>query len=145
MDMITFEHWLLGVVLLTLCIFIHVFGLILMSRIYFHEDVHRQRSRSILIATFSFAFAAMVIACLHTLQAVIWAFAYLYLKVMPDFHAAISFSIGAFTTYASSGYVIPADFVLLGETQAMNGVMAFGLSTAFLFTLALRLNHKNAA
>jgi hypothetical protein len=145
MDMIIFEHWLLGVALLTLCIFIHVFGLILMSRIYFHEDVHRQRTRSVFIATLSFAFAAMAIACLHTLQAVIWAFGYLYLNALPDFHAAICFSIGALTTYASSGYVIPGNFVLLSETQAMNGVLAFGLSTAFLFTLALRLNHRNPA
>jgi hypothetical protein len=141
--MITFQHWLLGVALLTLCIFIHVFGLILMSRIYFHEEVHRQRSKSIFISTLSLALAALAIACLHTLQAVIWACAYLSLNVMPDFHAAISFSIGAFTTYSSSGYVIPSAFVLLSETQAMNGVMAFGLTTAFLFTLALRLNRDN--
>ncbi len=120
-----------------LCIFMHFFGLILMSWIYFHEEVHRHRRRSIFISTLSLAVAALAIAFLHTPQAVIWAFRYLYLHVMPDFRAAISFSIGAFTTYSSSGYVMPDDYVLLSETQAMNGLMAFGLTTGFLFTLAL--------
>lgn len=141
--MISFEHWLLGVGLLTLCVFIHVFGLIVMSKVYFHETLHYHRKRSILVSTITFSIAALFAACLHTLQAVIWAFGYLYLKAMPDFHAAISFSIGAFTTYSSSGYVIPSNFVLLSETQAMNGIMAFGLTTAFLFTLALQLHRHN--
>jgi hypothetical protein len=141
---ITFEHWLLGVGLLTLCIFIHVFGLIVMSRLYFHEKLHFHRARSIIISTITFAMAALIAACLHTIQAVIWAYGYLYLGAMPDFHAAISFSLGAFTTYSTSGYTIPSDFVLLSETQAMNGVMAFGLTTAFLFTLALRLHPQHS-
>jgi MFS family permease len=136
------ELWFIGVFLLAFCVFVHVFGLITLSRIYFHEAVHRHRRRSIIIATTTFSIAAFAAACLHTIQALIWSGVYLHVGAAPDFYTAVCFSIGAFTTYASSGYIMARDFILLSEIQAMNGVMAFGLTTAFLFSLALRL-HRN--
>ncbi len=138
--MIAFEHWLYGVILLAACLFFHAFGLISLSRIFFHEKIHSQRKRSLLFATVTFSFAAFFAACLHTLQACFWAVFYIQLQAFPNFFAAITYSLSAFTTFGSSGLIIKPEFILLSQTQAMNGVMAFGLTTAFLFSLVLRIN-----
>jgi hypothetical protein len=95
-----------------------------------------------IIATITFSIAAFAAACLHAIQALIWSRVYLRVGAVSDLYTAVCFSMGAFTTYASSGYSMAREFILLRELQAMNGVMAFGLTTAFLFSLALRL-HRN--
>ena len=138
--MVPFEHWLYGVILLAACLSVHAFGLISLSRIFFLEKIHRIRKRSLLFATVTFSFATFYAACLHTLQACLWAIFYLKLQAFPNFFAAITYSLGAFTTFGSSGLIIKPEFILLSQTQAMNGVMAFGLTTAFLFSLVLRIN-----
>lgn len=138
--MIAFEHWFYGIILLAACLFVHAFGLITLSRIFFHEKIHNLRKRSLLFATITFSFAAFFAACLHTLQACLWALFYLQLQAFSNFFSAITYSLGAFTTFGSSGLIIKPEFILLSQTQAMNGVMAFGLTTAFLFSLVLRIN-----
>lgn len=138
-----FILWLSGVSLLAVCLFIHVLGLITVARIYFWEQIHLRRKQSIFFATITFSIAAFLAACLHTIEAGIWSLLYLYVDAMPDFITSVSFSVGAFTTYGTSGFTIAKKFVLLSEIQSMNGEMAFGLTAAFLFTLALRLHHND--
>ncbi len=144
---ITTAHWLihliLGAALLTLCIFIHVFGLIAISRVAFHEEVSRRREQSILFATSTFAVTALAAAALFFIQALLWSGLYLHFGALNSVEHAISFSIGVFTTYGNSGIVLGRPWVLLSEVQAVNGVMAFGITTAFLFNLAKRLQPRN--
>ena len=144
---ITTMHWmthlLLGAALLTLCIFIHVFGLIAISRVAFHEEVNRRRERSILFATSTFALTALAATALFFVQALLWSGLYLHFGAINRIEYALSFSIGVFTTYGNSGVVLGRPWVLLSEIQAVNGVMAFGITTAFLFNLAKRLQPRN--
>ena len=144
---ITTMHWmthlLLGAALLTLCIFIHVFGLIAISRVAFHEEVNRRRERSILFATSTFALTALAATALFFVQALLWSGLYLHFGAINSIEYALSFSIGVFTTYGNSGVILGRPWVLLSEIQAVNGVMAFGITTAFLFNLAKRLQPRN--
>ena len=144
---ITTMHWvshlLIGASLLTLCIFIHVLGLISISRIALHEEIDKRREQSILFATSTFALTALAATILFFIQALLWSALYLHFNAIPSVEHAISFSIGVFTTYGNSGVVLGRPWVLLSEIQAVNGVMAFGITTAFLFTLAKRLQSRN--
>lgn len=135
--------WLWGVLLLAACLFMHVFGLIAISKVYFWEQVHARRKASIFFATTTFSIAAFGAASLHTIQSAAWSLLYIYAGAISDFETALLFSLGAFTTYGSSGFVIGKHFVLLSQIEAMNGVMAFGITGAFLFALALRLHHND--
>jgi hypothetical protein len=137
------SHLILGAALLTLCIFIHVFGLIAISRIAFHEEVSRRREQSILFATSTFALTALAATSLFFIQALLWSGLYLHFGALNSIEHAVSFSLGVFTTYGNSGIVLGRPWVLLSEIQAVNGVMAFGITTAFLFTLAKRLQSRN--
>ena len=144
---ITSMHWMthlfLGAALLTLCIFIHVFGLIAISRVAFHEEVNRRREQSILFATSTLALTALAAAALFFVQALLWSGLYLHFGAINSIEYALSFSIGVFTTYGNSGVVLGRPWVLLSEIQAVNGVMAFGITTAFLFNLARRLQPRS--
>lgn len=143
---ITTGQWLsylfLGAALLTLCIFIHIFGLIAISRITYHEEVNRRREQSLLFATATFSLTALAAVALFFIQALLWSYLYLHFAALSSVEHAISFSLGVFTTYGNSGIVLGRPWVLLSEIQAVNGVMAFGITTAFLFNLAKRLQPK---
>lgn len=136
-------HLLLGAALLTLCIFIHVFGLIAISRVASREELNRRREESLLFATSTFALLVLASSAMFFIQALLWSGLYFHLGAISSVEHAISFSIGVFTTYGNSGIVLGRPWVLLSEIQAVNGVMAFGITTAFLFDFAKRLQPKN--
>ena len=150
MDIVTMEippvvwgtRMVLGCALLTICIFIHTLGLIMIARVATHEKVNFRTVQSTLFATAAFSLCAAGAAFLFVIQAFLWGILYVHLGAINGFEHAISFSIGAFTTYGGSGIVLGRPWVLLSEIQAVNGVIAFGLTTAFLFTLANRIFPK---
>jgi hypothetical protein len=44
------------------------------------------------------------------------------------------YSLGAITSYGGSKFYLEDRWALLGPIEAVNGLMLFGLTTAFLFT-----------
>jgi len=48
---------------------------------------------------------------------------------------AVLFSLGAMTTYGGSGTDLPDHWHLMGALEALNGIILFGLTTAFLFSM----------
>jgi hypothetical protein len=82
---------------------------------------------TVMIATASVLMAA------HTLEVLIWSFAYAIVSAAPDGTNLMDF---AFVNYTTLGYgnVLPLDrWRLLGPMTAMNGVLMFGWSTALMF------------
>jgi ABC-type transport system involved in multi-copper enzyme maturation permease subunit len=79
----------------------------------------------------------------HAIEAAIWAVMYIRLNVLSDFSQAYLHSLGAFSTYGNSGYDLNTKWRLLSQIEAMNGIVAFGLTTAFLYSAA-HLIHQNS-
>jgi hypothetical protein len=77
----------------------------------------------------------LLISVLHGAEAIIWAFAYWLLGALPDTKSAVLYSLGAMTTYGSSGFDLKEHWRLMGALEALNGMLLFGLSTAFLFAM----------
>ena len=80
--------------------------------------------------------ALMVI---HVLEVSVWALAYLLLNATPAGHDVLYF---AFVNYTTLGYgdITPAEgWKLLGPLTAMNGVLLFGWSTAFIYAVLRRV------
>lgn len=69
-------------------------------------------------------------------QAILWGALYVDLGAINSFEHAISFSIGALKTCGGSGIFPGRPWIMLSEIRAVYGIIAFGLTTAFLFTLA---------
>jgi hypothetical protein len=54
---------------------------------------------------------------------------------LPDNKSAVLYSLGAMTTYGHATLFLEDRWALLGAIEALNGVLLFGLTTAFLFAI----------
>ena len=78
---------------------------------------------------------ALILAALHGLDAVLWALAYWGLGALDSFADASVYALATMTTFEIPGLTVLPRFHMLSALQAMNGVLLFGISTAFLFAV----------
>jgi hypothetical protein len=128
--------WVWGLPLIVLTVIIHVLGLGFISRkaILIYSDVMKHRHTTGTFATIMGA-ATLLAAILHGLEAAIWAIAYCAIGALPSSRSAMSYSLGAITTYGHQNLYLEERWQLLGAIEALNGWLLFGLSTALLFWL----------
>jgi hypothetical protein len=78
---------------------------------------------------------AVLLAVLHGLEYAIWAAAYYWTGALDSPSKAMLYSIDAMTTRGASGLFLEHDWRMLGALEAADGMILFGISTAFLFTV----------
>jgi hypothetical protein len=76
---------------------------------------------------------------LHAVEAGIWAISYRFLGAMPDFKAAMLYSLNAITSYGHESLLLESHWQLMGAIEALNGCLLFGLTTAFLFGIIQKI------
>ena len=62
-----------------------------------------------------------------------WAGLFLWLGALPDWHDAMLYSLSAITSYGHAQVFLADRWGLLGPIEAVNGLILFGLTTAFLY------------
>jgi hypothetical protein len=80
-----------------------------------------------------------VLMIVHFLEVSVWALTYLFVDATPAGHDVLYF---AFVNYTTLGYgdITPVKhWNLLGPLTAMNGVLLFGWSTAFIYAVLRRV------
>jgi hypothetical protein len=128
--------WAWSLPLIVLTVVIHVFGLG-----FLHERVVRAVSHIIERRHFTALFAAvmgvtvLLITALHAIEGAVWAAAYWLLGALPNIRSSMLFSLGAMTTYGGSDLDLQEHWRLMGALEALNGIILFGLTTAFLFSM----------
>jgi hypothetical protein len=70
---------------------------------------------------------------LHGIEAGIWAAVYRFLGALPDGKSALLYSLSAMTTYGHEPFRLADHWQLMGALEALNGMILFGLTTAFLY------------
>ena len=129
---------LIGAILVVITVVLHAFGttgwLRVLGRRYADEEglVRAGKTLQALIGT------VIVLLVLHTLQIVVWAYA--YLAIVPagelgSFEEAVYFSFVTFTTLGYGDITLSEGWRLLSGIQALNGIMLVGWSTAMLFAV----------
>jgi hypothetical protein len=92
----------------------------------------------------SFAFARWVGMCallglflitLHGLEIILWALVYWEVGALSTFADAIFYSMDSMTTRGASGLELQRHLRMLGAIEAVDGVLLFGISTAFIFAM----------
>lgn len=76
---------------------------------------------------------------LHAVEATLWALAYLGLGALPDARAAMLYSLSALTSYGHASIFLTHRWQLMGAVESLNGMLLFGLTTAFLFSMIQRV------
>lgn len=98
---------------------------------------NRRRIRLIFAVVMGAAVSTATI--LHGAEAGVWAVAYRLLDALPDTKSAMLYSLSAMTSYGNSNTMLPDRWRLMGALEALNGMLLFGLSTAFLFAMIQRV------
>ncbi len=83
--------------------------------------------------------ALVFIIFTHTVQVWIWAIVWVLGDVLPDWNTALYFSLVTFTTLGYGDIVLGEQLRIFGAFASVTGLLAFGLSTAFLVALMTRV------
>jgi hypothetical protein len=130
--------WSLPLIVLTLVI--HVCGLALISgRVV--DDLDQAVDRTDFIPKFVVVIGgtSLLATILHGTEAALWAGAYRFLGALPDNRSAMLYSLSAMTTYGHTALFLEPHWQLMGALEALNGMLLFGLTTAFLFAMIQRV------
>ncbi len=136
------DNWTWGLSLIALTIAIHATGVTVLVFVL-HGFRVRLEGWSLglpsVIAIVIAAFTAMglLLALLHGIEAAFWAAAYLWVGALDSPGAAILYSVDSMATRGASGVMLQPHWQMMGALEAADGVLLFGISTAFIFTVML--------
>jgi hypothetical protein len=134
------DNWVWGLSLIALTIAVHATGVV--SMIFALHDIRvrlegRKRRVPPVVAIMIGAITALglLLAALHAIEAAIWAAVYLWLGALGSPEAAILYSLDTMATRGASGISLQPHWQILGALEAADGMLLFGISTAFIFTV----------
>lgn len=127
------RDWLLGGPMMLATVTFHIAGLCALEWGLRWYNRDRMGDRSFGHFLFLMAIAADVALTLHVIEGFAWAALYLWLGAVPNFGSAILYSMNALTSYGHERLDLADNWQLLGPIQSMGGMIAFGLTTAFIF------------
>ena len=78
----------------------------------------------------------LLLAGVLLIECGIWAAAYLWLGALDSPLDALLFSIDSMSTRGASGLTLQRHWQLMDALESVNGMLVFGVSTAWLFTVA---------
>ena len=126
-----FPDWSWGLPLLVLTTVAHVCAIVLTAKMLgnYRASIAGKTPRFV----FFVALVALASTVYLAFDAAAWAALYLWVGALPAWRAAILYSLGALTSYGHAGVYLDDRWQLLGAIEAVNGLILFGLTTAFLF------------
>jgi hypothetical protein len=139
-DLVEPVAWTWGFSLIVLTIAIHAIGVVVLalvsSRIrdrLANRPLGQPYVISIVIGLV--AGAGLLLAVLHGIEATIWAAAYLWLGAIDSPLEAILYSVDSMSTRGASGLTLQGHWRVMGALEAVDGMLLFGISTAYIFAL----------
>lgn len=121
--------WAWAIPLIVLTVMVHTGGLIVI-----HATTVPGSRNGRIKAVLLLGMTVLAITGLHAAEAALWAACYLVLGALPDVRTAMLYSMEAMTTYGHSATMLLPHWQMMGALEALNGMILFGLTTAFLFT-----------
>ena len=129
-----YADWAWSLPLIVLTVVIHVLGLGLFTdrAVPALSAMIARRHRT---AAFIVVMGATVLLAtiLHGVEAMLWAAAYLALGALPNARSAMLYSLSSMTTFGHAHVYLQERWQLMGALEALNGIILFGMTTAFLF------------
>lgn len=138
------------ILLLAITVAIHVTGVVLIASAIERVIAKLPKLDVTHVGTSIISIALIVIvalwlAVLHGIESYVWAVAYLRLGALSSPPNAILYSVDSMITRGASGLELDTQWRMMGATEGADGVLLFGISTAFLFYAMLRIWGKDSA
>jgi hypothetical protein len=139
--------WGWSAAIIAVTIAMHVTGVVLLANASEHIkaklpqlDISYLSSVPIIMALI--VGVAFCLAMLHGLEAIVWALSYVHLGAVSSLANGMLYSLDSMTSRGGSGIVLDERWRMMGATEAADGMLLFGISTAFLFAVLTRLWKK---
>jgi voltage-gated potassium channel Kch len=118
---------------------IHFAGLLILMWLLRARGHNFRAHESVVGQIAAIVFVVLGLVAIHTVE--IWLYAILYygLGALAHFEEALYFSTTSFTTIGYGDVVLDRKWRLLGAIEGANGLILFGWSTAFLFSVTARM------
>lgn len=124
-----------GAVLISLTVVIHAMCLELIIRAWRAVSIEIEvRWRAI-----SLSLTIIGIFAAHIVEIWVWAIFYYFVEEIQNWESALYFSTSSFTTVGYGDLVLSEEWRLLGSIEAINGMILFGWSTAFILAGVRRI------
>jgi hypothetical protein len=131
-----YADWMWSLPLIVVNVVIHIFGFALIyNKVVGVLGSAMARLRFLSMFAAVMGVTVTLATILHGIEAAVWAAAYWSLGAMPDIRSAMLYSLGAMTTYGHANVYLQDQWRLMGALEALNGMLLFGLTTAFLFAM----------
>lgn len=132
------QQILWGSMYLSVCLFVELLALVIGTEIIVkatrrfgaHSNT-RSLAVTLLISLFFIVLA-------HTVQAWVWAAAYIFTDAIQDWNTAVYFSLVSYSTLGYGDIVLGPGLRVFGSFSAVTGILAFGISTAYLVAVTSR-------
>lgn len=137
--------WCWGLALIAVTTVFHAAGIVLIARAMLRHRVVVQRftrsrsAESFTTAVLIIGAVGLLLAMLHGLEALIWALAYVAIGAIQTWQNAVLYSVDSMTTLGHTEINLDAGWRLMGALEAAGGMLMFGISTAFMFTVLGRI------
>lgn len=133
-------NWAWGLPLIVLNTVVHVLGLGLISeKVVRTLEGMMDHRRFVSLFAVAMSVTVLLATLLHAFEAMLWAAAYLLLGALPDAKSAMLYSLSALTSYGHANIFLAPHWRMLGALESLNGMLLFGLTTAFLFAMIQRV------
>jgi hypothetical protein len=130
--------WALPLIVFTVMLHVTVLGLINAQVVRALGQLKAHRNFMLLFVVVM-GVVTLLATLLHALEAGIWALAYHELGALPNSRDAILYSLSALTTYGHAELYLARHWQLMGALESLNGLLLFGLTTAFLYAHVQRV------
>lgn len=128
-----------GSLLIAATVIIHIMGIVGLIR-FISSWIPRLGSRTSYVGMLELlTLTVIALFLLHTLEIWIWAVFYMLCGEFTDLGRALYFSTVTFSTLGYGDITLTDRWRLVSSFEAVNGVILFGISTAFVFAVIQRI------
>lgn len=155
MEMSDQQSWGWGMSLIALTVAIHATAVVMMAyaalRIRARLETRGDALwKLIAVLICVIVVTGLLLAVLHAIECGIWAVTYWWLGALDSSMNALLYSVDSMSTRGASGLTLQRHWKMLGALEAINGMLLFGVSAAYIFAvmqgywsmLAVHLNRK---
>jgi hypothetical protein len=132
--------WTCSIALILLTISMHVAGIgwmaVSLRHVWQrHRHLELRSFLNVSSAILTVIVVALILAVLHVVESFLWALVYLRIGVLVSPTEAILYSVGSMATRGSTYINVLPQWRIMGALESYDGILLFGISTAFLFAL----------
>jgi hypothetical protein len=140
MEMLSNPSWRWGLPLIVLTITIHAAAAVMMAftgaRLRAQLETRSLHQWNLIaIQICATGVMGLLLAVLHGVECGIWAAAYLWLGALDSPTDALIYSVDSMATLGASGLTLQRPWQVMGGLEAVNGMILFGVSTAYVFAV----------